>query len=209
MFDHDFLGIDWGKIFENYGYYIFMIFVVVFFLVVIGAATNISAEDRRRTITQASDLELTAAGFDPADIASIREAEQEGPASTLDAVDKALAGIDPQSETAIDATQELAETLDRQQAAAERAREAGVLPRFIASPDGFTVIDSANFREIGKAETAEEAIRLASEYSTAIELDDADQGAYLVSLLEGGQAAVETGTTENTDTTADLRSFEE
>lgn len=211
--DQDLPGTDWQKTFENYGHHTLTTFVAVLPLAIIGAAINISAEERRRTITKASDLELEAAGIDPADVAAIRTAEQEGPASTLAAVDRALAGIDPTSDNALEATQELAETLDRQKQAADRAQTAGVLPRFRATAEGFIVTDSANESELGRAETANEALRLAAEHSTAIDLDDAEQVAYLASLLEAGQAAAQDGTTVDadtqTETTTDLRPFEE
>ncbi|MCH7228280.1 hypothetical protein [Haloferula sp. A504] len=177
-------------------------FVAILPLAIIGAASGIPRDRRNAAFAEATDLELRAFGLSEGRIREIREAQ--GPESLAEAVDTALAERDDTSESAIEATQTIAEEVERTRAAAEDAQASGMLPRFRRTADGWTVEDTDTGAEIGTAPDHAGALRLALAYIEDARETDADEIANLAAMLEAGDIVAN----ENTDTNTTDTTFE-
>jgi len=190
----DLPGVEWrnGKdgVLDGYWAKATTTFVAILPLAIMGAAGGRMRDERNRAFSQASDLELRALGLSDSAIAEIRGAE--GYQSLDAAVTSAVATADPASETAIDATQELAEEIEARRKALEDAQASGVLPRFREENGEWTVFDGVTGEEIGKAPNYRGAVRLAAAKTQSIDLQAADEVEQArVDFLESTMEAME------------------
>jgi hypothetical protein len=179
--------------------------VAILPLAIIGGAGGISAETRRQAFAAAPDLHLRVLGIPADGVARIREAQAQGTYQAEAQIAQELTGLDPRSEDAKDATQELAEELQSQKDALAAAQRTGAMPTFYRSADGWSVRDGESGAEIGTSTTADGALRLAMAHTSAIEEDNADQIAALATLLEAGDVVASTDQEGVRQTATDLR----
>jgi hypothetical protein len=179
--------------------------VAILPLAIIGGAGGISAETRRQAFAAAPDLHLRVLGIPADGVARIREAQAAGNFQAEAQIATELGNLDPRSEDAKDATQELAENLQAQKDALAAAQRTGVMPTFYRSADGWSVRDGESGAEIGTSTTADGALRLAMAHTSAIEEDNADQIAALATLLEAGDVVAGTDQEGVRQTATDLR----
>lgn len=179
--------------------------VAILPLAIIGGAGGISADARAKAFAQAPDLHLRVLGFPADGVARIREAQAKGTYQAEAQIAQELANLDPKSEDAKDATQELAEELQQQKDALAAAQRTGVMPTFYRTADGWSVRDGESGAEIGTATSADTALKLAMAHSAAIESDNADQIAALATLLEAGDVVASTDQEGTRQTATDLR----
>lgn len=196
----DLPGVEWknGKdgVLDDYWAKTTTTFVAILPLAILGAAGGRMRDERNRAFAGASDLELKALGLSETAIAEIRAAE--GYQSLDAAVTAAVETADATTETAIDATQELAEEIENRRKALEDAQASGVLPIFREVDGEWSVTDSLTGQEIGRAPNHRGAIRLAAAKTLALDLESADAVEqaridYLDSMLETMEAAGQEG----------------
>ncbi|MBX3740248.1 MAG: hypothetical protein KF712_04610 [Akkermansiaceae bacterium] len=162
-------------------------------------------DKRAQAFAEASPTHLAAFGLTQDGISGILEAKTQGQASLNEAVDRALAERDPFSESAKTAVEDLARLEEERMLAAETLRIGGDMPRFVSSPDGGWTLHDKEGRELGKAATNEEALRMAAAHTDAIHAADADQIAYLATMLEAGSITSATDAEGVRQTTTDFR----
>jgi hypothetical protein len=155
---------------------------------------GINRDARARAFQEASDTQLVALGYSPASISDMRAASAQGLFSMDAAIEKANASRNPMSAEAKVAVEQIKAEAEAASAAQEAADQSGVMPRFFRDENGWTVFDGETNLEVGKAQTAEDAMRLATAHSSAINSESADQTAFLFSALEAGDATVNAGT---------------
>jgi hypothetical protein len=179
-------------------------FVTMLPLSLIGATGGLSRDQRNRAVAKSSNTELLAWGVKEDNLAEIRAGQAKGDHSLGIAVDQAIATLDPRSESAKTATQELAEAQQAAQQTAQEAERSGVLPRFQRTSEGWTVFDGETNEEVGTAPDAAGAFRLAKTHSEAVENMDADRVAYLATMLQAGDLQ-SSRDSESRETTTDFR----
>lgn len=187
----DIPDVNWngeGGVFDDYWAKSVEVFVATLPLAIFGAAGGRVRENRVAAFAEASDLELRAFGVTEEALAGIRAAD--GPASLGEAVTAAVATRDGTSETARDATQELAESLQAQREALESARASGMMPDIVRTADGFAVLDGETKEEIGTAPDMPGAMRIVSAHTAALDDQKAERVAYLATMLEAGDEAL-------------------
>lgn len=148
---------------------------------------GVQKDTRLRAFGEASDTELRALGITPENVKGIRAGMAQGPGSAEVAIEAALAGRNPMSEDAKAAVAELEAEIKAKQAATEEGQRSGVLPRFYRDGNGWTVFDGQTGAEVGKAKTPDDAMRIASAHSEAVDSANADQTAFLFTMLEAGE----------------------
>ena len=157
-----------------------------------GARGAVSDSARVSAFSEASDQQLLALGMKPQDVSGFRMAERQGVGAATVALDTGIANLDPQSDVAKQAVEALA----KEQAAAEAAQKAGIVPQFTRSDAGWTVHDVDTGQELGTSPNVEGAMKIAAAHSSMVQEDNANQTAFLATLLTAAEAATgEGGTT--------------
>lgn len=208
--ESDIPGVQWtgkGGVLDSYWSDNAAMFVTMLPLAMFGAAGGISSDARVKAFASASDLEILALGASPDAVAAIRAGLEKGNFSASEAIDEAMANLDPRSDTAMEAVQTLAEANQAKLEDAKAAYDAGVIPRFLRTADGWSVVDAASGEEIGKAATAADAAKLAAVHTDAVDMADSDRVAYLATMLEAGDI-VAAGNTVEGNTATEFRPFE-
>jgi len=154
-----------------------------------GAVGGLNAEARAKAFSTATPLQRRAFGITDAHSAAIDAAAAQGPSSLNAAVEAAMAERVPESEQAKAAVAELEAEIAEQQAAVAEAQAAGVMPLFVRAPGSkmISVLDGTTREEIGQAATHADALRIAADHTNAIDLTNADQVAFLSTLLQAAQ----------------------
>lgn len=121
---------------------------------------NLSNQQRAELsekMAAATDSELLAVGAKPEAVAKLRSAQ--GPAERVRAVEGMVNDLDPNSETAKEATEEQEALISRQADLEKEAQRAGAMPgvRITPGKKGFEVYDVDTGESIATTETAEEA----------------------------------------------------
>lgn len=160
-----------------------------------GAVGGVSNEKRAKAFAEASDVELRALGGTDEYINEIREAAGKGQASLNAAVDSMWNNRAPESEQAKAAVTELEQQIAAEEVTAKEAQKAGLVPEFVRTSDGFSVRDTATGEELGVAPTSEQAIKMAAAHSSLVQENNADQVAFLGSLLQAVEATTSKGET--------------
>ncbi len=200
--DQDIPDIEWSEVFDGYAHQTLTTFVAVLPLSVFGAGGGISTERRNQAFAKATDLELLAAGYSEAGVEAIRSAS--GDASLSEALEFAQEGFDAKSDSAKDATQELAESLNERKELEKKATEAGVLPRVVVREEGMEVVDPETEEVIGYAETSDDVIDIMKSHSNLLENAGVHRIKHLQSMIEGAQFTTFKDGAER-DTTVELR----
>ncbi len=170
-------------------------FVAVLPLAVIAGAGGIQQDARVRAYADASDLQLQAFGHSAQSRKNIREAQAKGQFTANAVIEQELARRNPLSEEAKAAVAELEALSKAQQEAIPEGHASGVLPRFYRDGNGWTIYDGETGSTVGTAPNIDEAMRLASAHSTAIDESNAEQTAFLATMLEAGEATAGTAGT--------------
>ena len=173
-------------------------------LSMLGASGRMNRETRARAFAEASPKQLRAFGLNNDQIAEVIEAKTKGPSSLNSKLDEVLENRTPESEMAKEAVAELQAEIAAAEAAEKEAQQAGLMPRFIRNADGWTVFDSETNEEIGTARDTAGALKLAAKHSSAIDEKNADQVAFLSTLLEAGEMTSQMDN-EGRQTTADFQ----
>lgn len=200
--NQDVPDVNWNEVFEGYAHQSLTTFMAVLPLSVFGAAGGVSRDRRNRAFSQATELELKAAGYSAESITAIKSAD--GDASLEQAVTEAQEFIDPRSEEAKEATQELAENIVRQKELEADAMRAGVLPRIRVKADGMEILDPETEQVLGVAESSSEAVQIISDHSRLKEKSESNTLLYLKSMIEGAQLTTQRDGADRS-TTVELR----
>ena len=174
-------------------------FVASFPLALLRIPGGLKADQKARIASTASQTELVAAGFTPGDAAEIISKRGQGHASVNEAVRKALPNLDPRSETAKDATQDLAENLQRQRESTEDLQRLGDFPTFRTRKDtgGVEMFDGKTGEMLGTFESGEAATQAGFLHMNLKEEDYQQEVIAMASLLEAGRVEAEQATDEN------------
>lgn len=148
-------------------------------LAIFGAGVGVVNDQRRiAEISAASDRQLLALGASPEAVSNVRMAKTF--AEQTQAVETLVSNLDPQSETARDAVEEL----KTQQAAMESLRASGALPEMVRSADGWSVVDPETGEEVGTSPDLAGAWRIAQSHSDFLADMRGDAVAYMATMLE-------------------------
>lgn len=208
--EQDIPGVQWsgkGGVLDGFWADSGSMFVTMLPLAIFGAAGGLSSDARVKAFSEASDTEILALGASPEAVAAIRAGLEKGNYSATQAIDEAMANLDPRSDTAMEAVQTLAEANQARVEAAKVAADTGIIPRFIRTAEGWSVVDAASGEEIGRAATAAGAAQLAATHTDAIDMADSDRVAYLATMLEAGDV-IAAGNTVEGQTVTEFRPFE-
>jgi len=179
--------------------------VAILPLAIIGGAGGLSAEGRARAFAEAPDLHLRVLGISPDGVARIRAAQAQGRFQAEQAIEAELAARDPQSEDAMDATQELAESFQAEKEAVAAASDNGIMPRAVRGTDGtWTLYDTATGTEIGTAPDWQRAAQLATTHANFSADQDADRIALVFSTYQAAEVSGQWGTDTNRPTEINL-----
>jgi hypothetical protein len=129
------------------------------------------------------------------------------PGKRLDLFGAALKMADPQ--VAKEGQAELDAARVKQEQAQADGELAGIVPRVVKAGEAWTVYDPETGDEVGKAATPAEGSALATAHMERMQEVEADQVAYLASLLEFGDKVTEKGDGPGERTVLDLRVGEE
>lgn len=198
----DVSSVDWGTELKTIKKGSLESFLTMLPLSIFSAAGGVNAEARNRAFARASDLELTAVGFKPEAIATLRAAAARGDASLGLALPSILETRDPNTPETKAAVEQLNTVLVEQRKATERLDQLGyAFPKITANPDGaFTVADGRTGEEIGRGNNLADVERLIKAHTTAIDDMTTDQLTALGSLLAGSHfTAKETGIEKEID----------
>jgi hypothetical protein len=117
----------------------------------------LSLAARVKEFRASSDNRLLALGMKPEDLEAFRAAEGMGKAATV--LDKAVRNLDPQSETAKNATEALMQQLE----AIRKSKSVADLPRVVRDSTGWTVIDKETNEPIGTGLSIDDAMKIVGE----------------------------------------------
>ena len=208
VFDAEIPDIEWknGKdgVFDGY----FSKFLTTFVAVApmsIGVATGgLSAEKRAEAFRKISPLERKAFGITQHDSDAIDNAKT--PGELVEATNRAVENHDPYSEEAKDATQELAEQIQRVEEAKKDLQRLGAFPIFQISKknDGIDVINPKTGESIGVAENSSQAAEMAFAYMELQDIRSQHDFDELAWMIEASVVDVEQAT--DPDAKVELRS---
>lgn len=159
-------------------------------LAMFGGAGGISSDRRALAWNRATDTQLLAILGSREAVAKYREAATRGLTSAASTMDEVLRDANPRSDEARAAVA----ALQGQAEKAEEDQAAGLVPRFVPSSEGIAVVNPDTGEIIGTGANSEEAIQIASSYSSAVASMNGDRVAYLASLLESGEAVAQLDT---------------
>ncbi|MDB6078616.1 MAG: hypothetical protein JWO82_2363, partial [Akkermansiaceae bacterium] len=160
-------------------------------LAMFGAAGGISQDRRTKVWAAATDTQLKALGVPEANLPAVREGLAKGLTSGGEAIDHAMQDLNPHSPEARAAAEELI----RQKEAVQEAQSAGLVPKFVVTSEGISVVDPETGNTIGTAANQQEAMELASEHSSAVAGASDDRVAYMASMLQAAQETTDANTT--------------
>jgi hypothetical protein len=179
--------------------------VAILPLALIGGAGGLSAEGRAKAFAEAPDLHLRVLGISQDGIARIRAAQAQGRYQAEQTIEAELAARDPRSEDAMEATQELAETLQAEKDAVAAASDNGIMPRAVRGTDGtWTLYDTATGSEIGQAPDWQRAAQLATTHANFSADQDADRIATVFTAYQAAEVSGQWGTDTDRPTEIDL-----
>lgn len=161
-------------------------------------AGGIDAEARARTFAEATPTQRAAFGIRPEDNIAIDEAKARGQSSLNSAIDIAMQNRQPMADEAKAATEELAAELAEKELSTKQAQIAGTVPQFVQTDQGFSVRDQDG-NEIGTSPDSAGALKIAAANSAMVDEDNAEQVAFLGSLLESSSVTREKGETKLVD----------
>ncbi len=148
-----------------------------------GARGAISDSARVSAFREASDKQLLALGMTPEAVSNFRMADRVGVGAATVALEQGVATIDPQSEVAKKAVEELKVEVEKEAAAAEAARIAGIVPSFTRADAGWTVHDTETGQELATSPDLQGAWKIAGNHSDLVKQSNAQETAFYASLL--------------------------
>lgn len=163
------------------------ILVMMPIAILLGGKGVIADRSRIEQLRQATDTQLMAAGANPEDISNFRMAN--GMGQQVAALDGMLGNLEPQSETARTAVEQLlAQSVEQKRAVEDLAQLGYSGPKIISRPDGsFGVYDGRSGEEVGSAADLNGVRRLVSAHTAWLDDASADQMTALATLLSGSQ----------------------
>ncbi|GAA5120728.1 hypothetical protein GCM10023212_14790 [Luteolibacter yonseiensis] len=129
-------------------------------LTIIGHAGGTKASQRINAFTTASDTDLAAIGATPEAVTRFRQSRLAGKGASARALATLIDTLDPDSASARAAVIDLENRAAASRRAAAELQSSGQLPTVVRQDGGWTVHDSANGWEIGRATTPEGAASL-------------------------------------------------
>lgn len=154
-----------------------------------GLRGGIADSLRIKAFQDASTLELLALGVRKDDLEAFRAAETTG--EKILAADGMMNRLDPRGESAMAATQDLAEKQQARRESHERLQQAGAVPTIVQSTTGYAVIDPETGETIATPQDMAGAMKIVSSHSAYLQDQKAEKIAYLATMLEAGEAALD------------------
>lgn len=167
------------------------------------AMGGMNKEARAKAFADASPTMKLAKGYSPEFVSELEEAAKKGPSSLNELLEKGDPNYNPESESAKDATQELAEQLQQQRQDLEELNRLNIFPIIQASQaiDGFQVLDKETGEVIANAPNRAAAMDVAFNH---VGIKEADRDALLNEEIDSYLEALELKTSEAKDLNAEF-----